>query len=168
MQARLLFNAITHQFLVPGAQLGSKVSLSSTTGEVLDVHSVVRPVTPDEGCLWCNELISPQRLAEESLSESDRAAQRYVDDPDVAAPSVITLNAVAAANAATDFLFVFTGLVEPGAAGDYLRSRPMRRDVRLDRPRRDPSCPECGREPGSRFAHGDGAALPVRVRRPRP
>jgi ThiF family len=168
MQARLLVNAIVHQFLVPGVQLGSKVSLSASTGEVLDVHSVVRPVTPDQGCLWCNELISPQRLAEESLSERDRLAQRYVDDPAVAAPSVITLNAVAAAHAATDFLFAVTGLVKPDAAGDYLRGRPMVRDVRWDRPRRDPDCPECGRQPDSRFARGDGSALPVRVRMPRP
>lgn len=168
MQARLLFNAIVHQFLVPGVQLGSKVSLNAATGEVLDVHSVVRPVTPDEGCLWCNELISPQRLAEEALTERDRLAQRYVDDPEVAAPSVITLNAVAAAHAATDFLFAVTGLVEPDAAGDYLRSRPRVRDVRWDRPRRDLDCPESGRQPGSRFARGDGAALPVRVRRASP
>jgi hypothetical protein len=168
MQARLLFNAIVHQFLVPGVQLGSKVSLSATTGEVLDVHSVVRPVTPDEGCLWCNELISPQRLAEESLTERDRMAQRYVDDPEVAAPSVITLNAVAAAHAATDFLFAVTSLVEPDAAGDYLRSRPRVRDVRWDRPRRDRDCPESGRGPGTRFARGEGAALPVHARGPRP
>lgn len=168
MQARLLFNALVHQYLVPGVQLGSKVSLSATTGQVLDVHSVVRPVTPDEGCLWCNELISPQRLAEEALSERDRLAQRYVDDPEVAAPSVITLNAVAAAHAATDFLFAVTGLVEPDAAGDYLRSRPRVRDVRWDRPRRDPNCTESGQRPGSRFARGDSAALPVRVRGPRP
>lgn len=167
MQARLLFNAIVHQFLVPGVQLGSKVSLSATTGQVLDVHSVVRPVTPDNGCLWCNELISPQRLAEEALSERERATQRYVDDPEVAAPSVITLNAVAAANAATDFLFAVTGLVEPDAASDYLRSRPRVRDVRWDRPRRDLECPESGHQPGSRFARGDGAALPVRARGPR-
>jgi hypothetical protein len=167
MQARLLFNAIVHQYLVPGVQLGSKVSLSSTTGQVLDVHSVVRPVTPDEGCLWCNELISPQQLATEALSERERVAQRYVDDPEVAAPSVITLNAVGAGHAATDFLFAVTGLVEADAAGDYMRSRPRVRDVRWDRPRRDLDCPESGHQPGSRFARGDGAALPVRVRGPR-
>lgn len=164
MQARLLFNAIVHQYLVPGAQLGSKVRLNATTGEVLDVHSVVRPLTPDEGCLWCSELISPQRLAEESLSERDQRAQRYVDDPEVAAPSVITLNAVAAAHAATDFLFAVTGLVDPDASGDYFRSRPLVRDIRWDQPRRDPECPESGSGVGSRFARGDGAALPVRVR----
>jgi tRNA A37 threonylcarbamoyladenosine dehydratase len=167
MQARLLFNAIVHQFLVPGVQLGSKVSLNPSTGEVLDVHSVVRPVTPDEGCLWCNELISPQRLAEESLSERERAAQRYVDDPEVAAPSVITLNAVAAGNAATDFLFAVTGLVEPNASGDYLRSRPRMRDVRMDRPRHDLACPESSTHADSRFARGDGAPLPVRLRGPK-
>lgn len=164
MQARLLFNAIVHQYLVPGVQLGSKVSLNAATGQVLDVHSVVRPVTPDAGCLWCNELISPRRLAEEALTERERQAQRYVDDPEVVAPSVITLNAVAAAHAATDFLFAMTGLVEPDAAADYFRSRPRVRDARWDRPRRDDGCTESGRNARSRFARGDGVTLPVRAR----
>ena len=34
----------------------------------------------------------------------------YVDDPGVAAPSVVTMNAVACAHAADDFLFHMTGL----------------------------------------------------------
>jgi hypothetical protein len=36
--------------------------------------------------------------------------QRYVDEPEVVAPSVITLNAVAVSHAADDFMFYMTGL----------------------------------------------------------
>ena len=163
MRARLLFNAIVHQYLVPGAQLGSKVLVEAQRRTVIDVHSIVRPVSPDNGCLWCNELISPKGLAEESLSDQERVRQRYVDDPDVVAPSVITLNAIAASHGSTDFLFAMTGLVADGAAGDYYRARPLLRDTRLDRPRRDEDCPECGRSGSSRLARGDAVALPTRV-----
>jgi hypothetical protein len=45
------------------------------------------------------------------------------DDPDVPAPSVITLNASTAAQAANDFLFYMTGLASPTAFDDYVRSQ---------------------------------------------
>lgn len=163
-QARLLFNAIVHQYLVPGVQLGSKVLVDKATGSILDVHSIVRRVTPDAGCLWCNELISSQALAEESLSEDQLRGQRYVDDPEVVAPSVITLNAVAAAHAANDFLFAVTGIVRADAPVDYLRLRPLERDTRWDRPRRDDTCSESGSGDSSRLARGDALPLPTRVR----
>jgi hypothetical protein len=93
MRARLVFNALVHQYLIPGAQVGAKVTVDKETGEVLDLFSVYRPVVPGSGCLWCNGLISPARLQEEALTETERQRQRYVEDSTVHAPSVITLNA---------------------------------------------------------------------------
>jgi hypothetical protein len=51
MRARLLFNAVVHQYLIPGVQVGAKVRVDPKSGEVLDAYSVVRPVTSDSGCL---------------------------------------------------------------------------------------------------------------------
>jgi tRNA A37 threonylcarbamoyladenosine dehydratase len=65
MRARLLFNAIVHQYLIPGVQVGAKVRVDPATGEVLDVYSVVRPVTSETGCLLCNKLIDSAKLREE-------------------------------------------------------------------------------------------------------
>ena len=48
---------IIHQYLIPGAQVGAKVLTDGATGDLIDVFSVYRPVTPDQGCLWCNGLI---------------------------------------------------------------------------------------------------------------
>ncbi len=153
-QARLLFNAICHQFLIPGVQVGAKVGTDPLDGRVLTVHSTARIVIPDRGCLWCNEVISPGRLAEESASLDQRRAQRYIDDVDVVAPSVITLNASAAAIAANDFLFTVTGLTRENAPLDYLRVQPLDRDVVFDQPRRDENCPESSL--AGRFGRGDG------------
>jgi len=162
MQVRLLFNAIVHQYLIPGAQAGAKVLAEELTGDIQQVFSVSRPVTPDVGCLWCNGLISPSKLQEESNSPEERRAQRYVNDPNVLAPSVITLNAVAAAQAANDFLFAVTGLTLASASRDYLRYLPRDRRVRFEMPRKDADCLECGNTAGSRKARGDGARLPTR------
>src|SRR5205814_5474977 len=83
MQARLVVNAIALQYLIPTMQVGAKVRVDSATGDLLDVMSVARPILPDSGCLWCNGLIPPGRLAAESYTREQRVAQRYVDDPTV-------------------------------------------------------------------------------------
>lgn len=159
-QARLLFNAVVHQYLIPGVQVGAKVQVRPSDGRVLAVHSVVRPVYPGRGCLWCNQVISPTRIAEESATSAQRRAQRYVDDPDVPAPSVITLNGTAAAIAANDFLFTVTGLTDPAARLDYCRIQPIDRDVVFDEPRVDEDCPECSA--AGRLGRGDlGRRLPT-------
>ncbi|OWK19984.1 hypothetical protein AJ88_35225 [Mesorhizobium amorphae CCBAU 01583] len=93
-RARRLFNAVVHQYLVPGVQLGTRIQTNDETGTVVNIHTSARLVTPGCGCLLCNQAISPQRLRDESMSGQMRQAQRYVDGDDASAPSVITLNAL--------------------------------------------------------------------------
>jgi molybdopterin/thiamine biosynthesis adenylyltransferase len=166
MRARLLFNAIVHQYLIPGVQVGAKVCVDADTGDILDVYSVVRPVSSETGCLLCSKLINSAKVQEESISEADRERQRYVDEPEVVAPSVITLNALAASQAANDFLFYMMGLRDPVATAAYMRFQPMHRSACFDEPRKSPACPECGTGSKSRLARGDARRLPV-IERPR-
>jgi molybdopterin/thiamine biosynthesis adenylyltransferase len=161
-QARLVFNALVHQYLIPGYQIGTKVPVDAATGDVGEVFTVARPIFPSSGCLWCNGLISAEGLQREAATAAERRAQRYVDEPDVVAPSVITLNATAASQAANDFLFWLTGLTRPSVSHDYVRFLPRHREVRFDEPRKDPKCLECGQYPESRFARGDSADLPTK------
>ncbi len=113
MRSHHFFNQVVHQYLIPGAQIGAKVPVDED-GAVGDVRVAVRPVLPDGGCIWCGGAISPAQLGREELSPEERERQRYVEDPDVHEPSVITLNALGASQAVNDFLFAFTGLHEPG------------------------------------------------------
>jgi hypothetical protein len=100
------------------------------------------------------------RVSEESATPSQRRAQRYVDDPGVEVPSVITLNATAPAIAANHLLHSITGLTAPGAPLDYCRVQPTDRDIVFDRPRRDHDRPECSVV--GRFGLGDrGPRLPT-------
>jgi molybdopterin/thiamine biosynthesis adenylyltransferase len=165
MQARLVFNAIVHAYLIPGVQMGAKVVVDAKSGDVGDVFSVSRPVTPSGGCLLCNSLISPSGLQREAENAAERRSQRYVDDEGVAAPSVITLNAQSASHAVNDFLFAVTGLRYEGASVGYLRSDARRRRTVVEEPRRDLDCPQCGVIPGQgAFARGDAAPLYTRSR----
>lgn len=164
IQSRLVFNALVHQYLIPGIQVGVKVATSK--GAVEEIHAAARPVIPGHACLDCYGLIPPGRLREEGLSSDERKGQRYVqdDDEDIIAPSVITLNVLSAAQAVNDFLMMFTGLFQPSVElthqVSFVRERALM-DVSAVRPRE--SCPDCGGGSSSRRARGDRARLPCRV-----
>ena len=156
MCARLVFNALVHQYLIPGVQLGSKVRCDDD-GHLLDVMSVNRPVRPGRGCLWCNHLIDPSLLAIEAKTDEERKAQAYGTDE--VNPSVISLNGVAAAHAVNDFMLDYLGLrPEPGLL-QYEHFHFLDRTRRLVQPRIDADCSECSRVHG-RYGRGDSMSLP--------
>lgn len=164
-QARLVVNAIVHQYLIPGVQIGAKIQLDDRGG-VTDVFSVIRPLHPGESCLWCNQLISPSRLQDEAHTPEQRRRQRYVADTAVHAPSVITVNAVAAAHAVNDYLLATVGLVNPTADRRWTRHHPTAAKA-TDRAvteefRRDEGCRECSDD--GRLGAGPGRRLPTRTR----
>jgi hypothetical protein len=147
MQARLVSNALIHQYLIPGIQVGAKVQVSPD-GSVTDIFSVVRPVAPGFGCLWCNELINPAKLQEEATSVEQVRRQRYVDDQAVEAPSVISLNAVAAAHAVDDYMLSVAGLLPSEYKPLWRRFHPAAAcstdRISFQIPRRGDDCMECG------------------------
>jgi hypothetical protein len=98
---RMLFNAITHQYLIPGIQLGTRVDVDPVTGEVSDIQSNLRLVLPCQGCLRCNRMIDAGKIQDEAIGEAERERDRYIDE--APAPSVITFNTRLAAEAVTDF-----------------------------------------------------------------
>ncbi len=155
MRARLVFNAIVHQYLIPGVQLGSKIH-SDPHGRLSDVMSANRPVRPGRGCLWCNHLIDPTLLAQEAKTDEERRTQAYgTEQPN---PSVITLNAVSAAHAVNDFLLDYLGLRPEHEPLHYEHFHFLKRSRMLVEPRKDANCPECSHE--GRFGRGDSTPLP--------
>lgn len=156
MRARLVFNALVHQYLIPGVQLGSKVR-AGKDGALLDVLSVSRPVRPGRGCLWCNQLIDPTQLAREAKTDDERRAQAYgVEEPN---PSVITLNAVSAAHAVNDFMLDYLALRPDDGRHYYEHFYHLKQERTRVQPRHDDDCPECS-ERGRRFGKGDLVKLP--------
>jgi hypothetical protein len=155
MRARLVFNAVIHQYLIPGVQLGAKIR-AANDGAILDVMSVNRPIRPGYGCLWCNELIDSTLLAKEAKTDEERKDQAYgVEEPN---PSVISLNAISASHAVNDFLLDYLDLRKRSDL--YYEHFHFLSDKRmLVSPTKDPDCPECSVQ-GVRFAQGDSFPLP--------
>lgn len=154
MRARLVVNALAHQYLIPAVQMGAKIRRGD--GDTLeDAMCAVRHIRPGIGCLWCNGLIDPAQLAIEAKSDTERKEQAYgVQEPN---PSVITLNAVAAAHAVNDFLFDFLGLRAGEVEAAYHHFHFHRGKAQRVLPRRSPECGECVH----RLAMGDALELPV-------
>lgn len=155
MRSRLIVNTIVNQYLIPAVQIGAKIR-PSEDGSLNEVMSANRQVRPGGGCLWCNGYIDTAQLAVEAKSDRERIEQAYgVQEPN---PSVISLNAVAAAHAVNDFLLDYLSLrAEREAVHQHFHF--LTRRFMSVLPRRDGSCSECSRK-GNRFGRGDGLELP--------
>ncbi len=166
MLARDVVNQLAYQYLVPTYQVGSKVLVDPASGSVTDAFAVVRHVGLEPGCLRCAGLIDPVRLSEEAVGDPEQVRrQRYIDDPDIEAPSVITLNALGSGFAANDFMLSAVGLGGAEPAHRVFRNRPVGRDgahVTIVEPSPQPGCPACSTEPYSALSRGDGIDLPTR------
>lgn len=158
--ARHVTNAIAQQYLIPGVQAGVKVT-TNDDGEVVDIHTAVRPLTPGQACLWCAGLIDSSELAIEALPDAERRHARYV--PEIAAPSVITLNGIAASEAATFFLFALTGLSDRSAPTKAMLRFPRGTNLRAQTITPAPACRWCSPSPMSNLGAGQSRPLPTRA-----
>ena len=156
MRARHVVNSVCHRYLIPVWQAGTKIQPDTSTGTVHDVFSVVRHLVPGQSCLWCGDLIDRTRLAEEAATPEQSAAQTYIEE--VAAPSVITLNAVAAAHAVNDYLFTTVGLSEHHTRAEWIRHHPLTGYLATQKTTSEPGCLQCG----TYLAAGPLQPLPVR------
>lgn len=163
--ARLVVNAVTHQYLIPATQVGAKVMIDDESGDVVDVFATSRLLVPGHGCLKCNGLISPDRLRQEATDPAQLRRQRYVDDVDVHAPSVITLNALAASHAVNQWLFSTTGLSEDVEPAEWIHMDALATETSRYKPRQDADCNMCG---PARFARGDAVRLPTKLKKKSP
>lgn len=138
--ARHWVNAAVHQKLIPATQIGVKVQTAGgdTIGQI---HAVTRLLMPGESCFWCNGLIDATELAIDMHPGAERAAARYVTG--VPAPSVIALNALAAAEAVNHFMLAVTGLHHDPNDTNSVVHLPRTRERHLQAGRQDAACPWC-------------------------
>ena len=161
MTSRLVFNALVHQYLIPGIQIGAKVELDGD-GRIDQVYVAVRPLLPDRGCLQCSSLINSMQLQREARGEEEIEAQNYLGTSEVVDPSVITLNGIGASHAANTMLLQAVGLYELDHLDQHLYF-PLEDEVRSIAPRKDPECVFCGSGTSSRYGLGDpSSSLPCR------
>jgi hypothetical protein len=154
--ARHVTNAVIQQYLVPGIQVGVSVPVADD-GQVGEVHVAIRPLLPGTACQWCQELIDPSELALEAQPHYVRRQARYVRD--LPAPAVMTLNTIAAGEAANYFMFSSVALHEDDVDLDARTHFPRTRERDRQGAAPGPHCRWCSTSPGSALALG--SAQPV-------
>jgi molybdopterin/thiamine biosynthesis adenylyltransferase len=156
--SRLVANSIAQAHLIPMVQIGAKIDRPN--GRISSIYVAVRPTFPRHGCLACAGMIDPVSLRLEGATGEERAAQNYLNLPEVIDPSVITLNSIAASAATNLMLMSVTGLAQSGNGAHRLFDARSGSWLSLE-PQRDSACLWCGENGRSRFARGDEARLPV-------
>ena len=162
-QGRCVFNALVHQFLIPGVQIGSRIRRDKVTDKLDAVYVNIRPVTPDFGCLWCADLIDPGQLQLEAMSEEERALNDYIEGEPAA--SVVTLNNVGVGLAVNDFLLAWTGLLPKNSERLRRHLRYWPREHKLHNrilTSAGENCYDCGTTKRSRLSRGSNWDLPTR------
>ncbi len=157
-EARLVCNAISHQFFTPMTQVGTKIVIAAD-GSLQRIFGVVRQIRPGSGCLWCNGLIDRSALADAAKPEARRKLEKYgVQSPN---PAVVTFNIEVAGRALNDFVMGYASTLMPLDRGfdysilDFISG--TREDVLA---RRDKACPFCSAA-ASRFGRGLAVELPT-------
>jgi ThiF family len=151
--ARHWVNTAVHQYLIPATQVGVKIQVTGD-GDIGQIHAIARFFAPGEGCMWCNQLIDPTELAIDMHPEHERQPARYVDD--VPAPSVITLNGIATAEALSHFMLAVSSLHHDPDDTASILHLPRLRERALQTQRQDPNCPWCA--PAGTLGCGDQQA----------
>lgn len=164
IQSRLVFNALVHQYLIPGIQIGIKIPRDTKTQKIGEIVANTRVVFPFQhgGCLECHEAIPSSKLQEEAILEEKLRMQRYVDDDTVHEPSVITLNVLSAAQAVNDLMMIFTGLYNKDVVLEHYTNFAKSRELKAVEICSRHNCPDCSDNAFSRRSKGDLVRLPCR------
>jgi molybdopterin/thiamine biosynthesis adenylyltransferase len=113
--SRAFLNQVSYQYYLPVIDIGVRVG-TKLDGSVSGMPAEIRVLLPDNGCLWCRNVLDSQAIYEENLPRSERdklAREGYVQAIQGPQPSVIPLNYFGAAAATTTALRLSSGQPVP-------------------------------------------------------
>jgi len=110
--SRAVLNQFAYQYLVPMIDTGVVIAVSENT--VTHVAGRTQMLAPGLACLVCANLLDPEEIRRDLLTDFERQADPYILGENEPAPSVVSLNATISSMAVTMFLNACTGI--PGSA----------------------------------------------------
>lgn len=153
--SRAVLNQVAYQYLVPTVDMG--VIIVTAEGEVTHVAGRTQMLTPGLGCMLCGNLLNPEAVRVDLLSDFERANDRYIVGTADPAPAVISLNSTVASYAVTMFLNAAAGV--PGSAR-LLNYNALAGTTRVAEIERHPNCIVCSSD--GALARGNEWPLPAR------
>lgn len=153
--SRAVLTQFAYQYVVPAIDIG--VGLHTTGTGVTHISGRVQMLAPGHPCLVCANLLDPEAVRQDLLSDEARKADYYIRGAAIPDPAVISINSTVASMGVTMMLSVVTGI--PYRA----RYQQMRLEQGWVRPvigSVQPNCPVCS--PRGAFAKGDTWHTPGR------
>jgi molybdopterin-synthase adenylyltransferase len=106
--SRAVVNQIAYQYLIPTIDLGAVIQVRS--GKVDQVTGRVQMLAPGLPCLVCEELLDPEEVRRDLLTEEARVRDPYIVGAVEPQPAVISLNGTVASLGVTMMLSAVAGL----------------------------------------------------------
>lgn len=153
--SRAVLSQLAYQYVVPGIDMG--VAIHSRAGEISHVSGRVQMLSPSLACLLCSQVLDPETVRRDLLTDEARAADSYIVGEAVPQPAVISINSAAASLAVTMFLSATVGVP---VAARHQRLRLESGVVSSISTEPASSCPWCS--PGGALSRGDTWPMPGR------
>lgn len=100
--SRAVLNQLSYQFLLPMIDMG--ISIVAARGHVTHIAGRVNMLAAGLGCFVCGQLLDPEAVRVDLLTDFERVADPYVVGSREPVPAVISLNSIVASLAVTMFL----------------------------------------------------------------
>ena len=155
--SRAVLNQLSYQFLLPMIDMG--VSVVAADGHVRHMAGRVNMLAAGLGCFVCGQLLNPEAVRVDLLTDFERAADPYVVGSREPAPAVISLNSTVASLAVTMFL---DAVLEIGASARFINYNGISGAARPASISPHPQCYVCS-ERGA-FAQAGAWPLPGRLK----
>jgi molybdopterin/thiamine biosynthesis adenylyltransferase/proteasome lid subunit RPN8/RPN11 len=150
--SRSILQQVSYQYLIPCIDMG--VIITVDKGRISHTYGRVQLLAPGLACLTCGDLLDPNEVRRDMLSEFERQADPYIQGVREPAPAVMSLNGTVSSLAVTMFLAVTIGIPMKGR---HLLYNAMLPSLRSARGEAKTDCYVCSRS-GS-YARGDGWPL---------
>jgi molybdopterin/thiamine biosynthesis adenylyltransferase len=154
--SRAVINQFAYQYLVPVIDMG--VAIVAPKGQVCAIAGRTQMLAPGLGCLACGDLLNPEAVRVDLLTDFERAADPYIVGAHEPAPAVISLNATMASMAVTMFLSAVTGIPSRARLVNYNGMAGTTRSAKVSP---HPTCYACSSR--GALARGDEWPLPARL-----
>ncbi len=154
--SRAVLNQFAYQYLVPVIDMGVVIAIQKNL--VTHVAGKVQLLVPGLPCLACGNLLDPEEIRRDLLSDFERRNDPYILGQPEPAPAVISLNSTVASLATTMFLNTVTAI--PGSAR-FLNYNAITGVCRPVASSPHPTCVVCS--PSGALARADEWLLPARL-----
>lgn len=136
--SRSVLNQLAYQYLIPIVDVG--VSIVVSANRITHVAGRANMLAPGLGCFVCGNLLDPEAVRVDLLTDFERKNDPYVMGAREPAPAVISLNSTVSSMAVTMFLQAALGL--PGACR-FINYNGLTGSARPAAISRHPTCVVC-------------------------